>query len=762
MTTLTVVEITLAIALAATLVALIIRWRMTPSFEAIIEAAPDAIIAVRSNGRIRAANSRVTAIFGYEPAELVGKPIEILVPERHRPGHPKLRREFTAEGVSRRMGERSADLKGVRKDGTEVAVDISLSVMKLGRRRVVIAAVRDLTPTLQAQAAEQERLRSILDTSPVGVAITVEGEVRFANPRFTELLGAKPGDAMVKIYKNPEDRRAVLDRLERDGIVRDYELSMVDAHGTTRAILLTLIGTTFEGRDAKFGWAVDVTRLKDIEAEMRRVNFLSDSALDLTKAGYWYIDANDPGYYEASDRTRDIFGEAPRPDRRYHLVDEWHSRIVAVDPRAAERVTELFQGAMDGKYDQYDAEYPYRRPADGRIIWTRARAFVERDSSGRMRRMFGVQQDLTEQHAAEVALQESEQRLDAAVRGANLGLWDVDPATGQILVNKILESQLGYPDQALRESDDKWAPLKGGLQRWPDQLHEEDRAKVADLITRHISGQDDIYRAEHRVRAADGSYKWILSTGSSARRDANGRSVRVHGVHIDISETKRLEALRDSLTHMIVHDLRSPLTGVLMSLEMLTENKLITDAKAQDILRRSLSSAQQLTHLITTLLDVNKMEAGEMILHRETGDLRDAATSALATLSALVMDRQVVIEADQPVIASFDHEIMVRVVSNLVANAVKFTPRNGRITLRLGAKRGGACCEVIDTGRGIPPELHARVFEKFGQVEARQQKQHLGTGLGLTFCQLAVQAHGGDIGLESEVGKGSTFWFVLR
>jgi PAS domain S-box-containing protein len=756
-----ILDLTLAIALAVAVIALVYRWRTTTTIDAIIEAAPDAIVTVGRNGKIRSANQRVTAIFGYEPSELIGKPIEILVPQHRRPGHPELRQKFMDEGVARRMGERSADLRGVRKDGSEVRVDISLSVIRVGRRKLVIAAVRDLTLTLQAQADEQERLRQILDTSPVGVAITVEGEVRFANPSFTELLGARPGDAMVKIYKNPEDRQAVLDRLERDGIVRDYELSMVDAHGTTRAILLTLIRTTFEGRDAKFGWAVDVTRLKNVEAEMRRVNFLSDSALDLTKAGYWYIDANDPGYFEASDRVRDIFGEAPKPDRRYHLVDEWHSRIVAVDPKAAERVTELFQGAMDGKYDQYDAEYPYRRPADGRVIWTRARAFVERDASGRMRKMFGVQQDLTEQHAAELALQESEQRLDAAVNGANLGLWDVDPATGQILVNEILESQLGYPDQTLRESADKWSPLKGGLQRWPDQLHEEDRAKVADLITRHVSGQDEIYRAEHRVRTADGSYKWILSTGSSAQRDANGRSLRVHGVHIDISETKRLEALRDSLTHMIVHDLRSPLTGVLMSLEMLTENKLVTDAKAQDVLRRSLSSAQQLTHMISTLLDVNKMEAGEMTLHRETGDLRDAATSALATLSGLVMDRQVVIEADAPVIASFDRDIIVRVVSNLVANAVKFTPRNGRITLRLGAMRGGACCEVIDTGRGIPPELHARVFEKFGQVEAREQKQHLGTGLGLTFCQLAVQAHGGSIGVESEVGKGSTFWFVL-
>src|SRR6185503_13168379 len=105
-----------------------IRTRTTASFEQIIEAAPDAMLAVRSDGTIRAANRRVAGIFGYEPAELVGRPTEILVPARRRPGHPELRQKFMAEGGSRRMGERSADLRGVRKDGTEVPVDISLSV----------------------------------------------------------------------------------------------------------------------------------------------------------------------------------------------------------------------------------------------------------------------------------------------------------------------------------------------------------------------------------------------------------------------------------------------------------------------------------------------------------------------------------------------------------------------------------------------------------------------------------------------------------
>jgi signal transduction histidine kinase len=214
---------------------------------------------------------------------------------------------------------------------------------------------------------------------------------------------------------------------------------------------------------------------------------------------------------------------------------------------------------------------------------------------------------------------------------------------------------------------------------------------------------------------------------------------------------------------MIVHDLRSPLNGILMSLELLATSGGAQDPRSQKIIQRSQAGTRQLTQLISTLLDVNKMEAGELELNRATGDLHDAVEAALESLSGLVSDRSVSVErGSAPVTASFDHDVIVRVISNLVANALKFTPKQGRVTLRVGQLRGGACVEVMDTGRGIPPEFLGRIFEKFGQVEARQQKQQLGTGLGLTFCKLALEAHGGDIGVDSVVGQGSTFWFVLR
>ncbi len=111
--------------------------------------------------------------------------------------------------------------------------------------------------------------------------------------------------------------------------------------------------------------------------------------------------------------------------------------------------------------------------------------------------------------------------------------------------------------------------------------------------------------------------------------------------------------------------------------------------------------------------------------------------------------------------ASYDAEFMTRVVANLVGNALKFTPEEGTVVIRVRSDGEGARLEVQDSGPGIPPEYQARIFEKFGQVEPREGKHMLSTGLGLTFCKLIVEAHGGEIGVDSVLGQGSTFWFRI-
>ena len=226
-------------------------------------------------------------------------------------------------------------------------------------------------------------------------------------------------------------------------------------------------------------------------------------------------------------------------------------------------------------------------------------------------------------------------------------------------------------------------------------------------------------------------------------------------------QLRRLGRLRDSLTHMVVHDLRNPLTVICDFLDILEFQKAqVLSASTQALVTVAHRSAEDLLTMIGSILDVAKMRAGEMSLQREPCDLAALASALLDTIHPLPDNRTVTLEAKEPsLFAPVDVGLIRRVLQNLLGNALKYTPVGGDVRVVLTPSRGEVRIEVIDLGPGIAPEYHQRIFEKYGQVEDRTNR--VGTGLGLAFCKLAVEAHGGRIGVESEVGKGSTFWMTL-
>ena len=384
--------------------------------------------------------------------------------------------------------------------------------------------------------------------------------------------------------------------------------------------------------------------------------------------------------------------------------------------------------------------------------------------------------DISDRRAAERSLKESEERLAAAASGANLGLWDVDPRSGDVLINDIFESQLGYAPLTLRETNDKWTRLRGGLDSWVALVHPDDRERIRTLIQRYLAGESDGYKAEQRVRCSDGSYKWILSVGNSVPRDEHGLPLRVNGVHIDISEMKglqyalehryeelqHLQGLRDGLVHMIVHDLRSPLTSVMGYLDLLRPPGETSVEEREAFIDKAYSGSVQMAEMISSLLDINRLEAGEMPVDRQTVNLCDVAAEALLSLGGLIIDRDVAQTMEEgPIVSNCDPVLIRRVIANLLGNAIKFTPHSGSITISVGRSEQRPRVEVADTGPGIPADFLGRVFDKFSQAAEGRSRKRYSTGLGLAFCKLAVEAHGGTIGVSSEVGAGSRFWFEL-
>ena len=235
-----------------------------------------------------------------------------------------------------------------------------------------------------------------------------------------------------------------------------------------------------------------------------------------------------------------------------------------------------------------------------------------------------------------------------------------------------------------------------------------------------------------------------------------------------LGKLQRAEEMRDSLTAMLVHDLRTPLTTIIGPLEMLKDGVLgELDETQEEIVSMSLGSGQRLLGLVNELLDVSKMEAGQMQIRAEQMRPEDVIQKAVDTVSLSQYGGGAPISIEVVPGIPFlqaDEEIITRVLINLLGNAIKFTPTSGHIVA--GAyidptDSSQARLFVSDSGEGIPPEDVDKVFDKFGQVETRKAGRKMSTGLGLTFCKLAVEAHGGTIWVESQLGKGSIFIFTL-
>jgi two-component system sensor histidine kinase/response regulator len=289
-----------------------------------------------------------------------------------------------------------------------------------------------------------------------------------------------------------------------------------------------------------------------------------------------------------------------------------------------------------------------------------------------------------------------------------------------------------------------------------------------------VSGVDDVTNAATLVEAGAADYltkpidSGLLRARASRCIDAKRMREREQRLYAEIQANyvrlRELERLRDSLTHMIVHDLRTPLTSMLASLKTVTQlGDAMPEERKARLLELALRGGDTLVEMINDLLDVHKLEEGGVILQRAPSDLSAVAHRARDQVAALADKAGVklIVEVDgelaQPAI---DAAKIERVLVNLVGNAVKATDGGGSVAVRCEPDDGAVRVIVSDTGAGIAPEHLSKIFEKFYRVEGAKGSR-TSTGLGLTFCKMVVEAHGGTISASSTPGEGTSVTFTL-
>lgn len=293
-------------------------------------------------------------------------------------------------------------------------------------------------------------------------------------------------------------------------------------------------------------------------------------------------------------------------------------------------------------------------------------------------------------------------------------------------------------------------------------IHPEDKDETY-LNLQKCQGMDSEIMFEARVRSHDGRFYFYEWTAKYAPHND-----LIFCVLHDITERKEAEKLKQEVMAMVSHDLRAPLTSLNMVLDMMLDGVVGTlNEKGNKMVILAQQSVSSLISMINDLLDVEKYESGGLTLNYEDVTIQKLVDNAIGMIKPQADKKNIkLIPSFEDRNIEVDADRVVRVIVNLVGNAIKFSPKDSNITVAVKTqevKRGIHELEfqIIDEGPGIPEDKLEIVFEKFKQVGTGSEGEKKGTGLGLAICKAIVEAHGGRVGVRSVLGKGATFWFQI-
>ncbi|MBN1259608.1 MAG: GAF domain-containing protein [Anaerolineae bacterium] len=359
------------------------------------------------------------------------------------------------------------------------------------------------------------------------------------------------------------------------------------------------------------------------------------------------------------------------------------------------------------------------------------------------------------------ALARRVQELDSILRTTSNGILLLDLNGNVMAVNRALAGLLDVSEPDLfhyrfREPHNGEPGLGSLLDYPPAQFHRDGAAILAGEMTQR---QDLVVLGPHRKHT---------ERTLTPVRDDTGLVTGWLFIFRDMTEEVELARLKNDTTNMLVHDLRSPLTLVSASLDLMEEAFATQNAEQfHKLAWVAKQGSDRILSMINQLLEISRLESGQMPVEYEWVDIAALINETIARFAPLATSVQIgltvdIVDGIPKVLA--DPHLIRRVLNNLLDNAIKFTPNGGQVTIRarrdLSQDTPGARISISDTGPGIAPEDYKRLFTKFQQVTAIRGRRR-GTGLGLAFCKLAVEAHAGQIWVESAPGAGSTFVFIL-
>jgi signal transduction histidine kinase len=274
---------------------------------------------------------------------------------------------------------------------------------------------------------------------------------------------------------------------------------------------------------------------------------------------------------------------------------------------------------------------------------------------------------------------------------------------------------------------------------------------------------DRLRRREHDVRLPHSTIRELDELSESLNRLVSTLLKREKELEEANEKLKNADRTKDHFLSVISHELRTPLNFIMGFASLLQDEVLgpLND-KQLEAMGKILAGADRMLMLVNDLLDFARLQAGRFQLSPVATDYRPVVDEVIATMQPLATQKKLTLSADVRLAGpvTLDPQRITQVLTNLVANAVKFTD-HGEIRIEAFERDGQLVTEVHDTGMGIPPDQISKLFQRFSQLDMSPTRKVSGTGLGLSIAKAIVEAHGGQVGVRSEPGRGSTFWFTL-
>ena len=408
-------------------------------------------------------------------------------------------------------------------------------------------------------------------------------------------------------------------------------------------------------------------------------------------------------------------------------------------------------------YDQGQVHHTlYAMKDDGHPHWVEGAYVCLYDAQGRIIGHYGTQRDVQREREAALELARSQHRLELAIEGGEIGVWEYDPVKRTVLYDRPWMARFGYDLDRVPWTDSQW---------WANLMHPGDLAEFTRSFVAHRAGETKLHRVEHRVKNAAGDWVWLLTSGKVSARAADGTPLRWIGTSVDITERKHLQdrlsasermASIGTLAAGVGHEINNPLTYIMLNLELL-ERELHHAQPRHDRMRTMVDQTRYGTERVRAVVrDLQALTRA----HEDQVTRIDPATILTRCLEIAhhqIKHRAQVVRELGPTPAVLGNEgRIVQLFLNLIINAAQAIPEGDveRNCIRVSTATdtaGRAVIEIADTGTGIAPEHVTRIFDPFFTTKAVGE----GTGLGLAICRTIVVSMGGEIEVETE--RGTTF-----